>query len=65
MSPDYELHTLPNWWVHPETKVTIFAEDMPAELMPDTGGTAPHPRPTGTPSALGQSLPGFFPLSRG
>lgn len=32
--PDYRYFWLTNAWIHPETLVTIFDEDMPYELRP-------------------------------
>ena len=32
---DFRYELLRNWYVHPETAVTILAEDMPDELRPE------------------------------
>lgn len=37
MSADFVHVFEPDWWVHPETGVTVFAEDMPTELTPMKG----------------------------
>lgn len=34
MFADFIYEPKPQWWVHPETGVTIFDEDMPWELRP-------------------------------
>lgn len=34
MSSDYDLDALSLTWVHPETGVSIYDEDMPRELKP-------------------------------